>query len=449
MNRNFSFRIGALIFLLAASSVLTGYLIAAKGSVGLTVFSAIAAVFFAINLVTYINLTNKRISFFFDAVRNDDSNLSFPTGSGNRSLRELYRSMTRVNDQIKQLKIENRQQEQYFSILIEHLATGIVIFDSKGFIEHANSAARRLLSTDVLTHLKQIERKDRKLFQAINDIKPSQNRLVSLQTEQGELQLSLKATIFTKGDESLTILSLNDIRNELDEKELDSWIRLIRVLMHEIMNSITPITSLSDSLTAILKKEDRILMPTEVDEKLISTVVQGLSVIKEQGKGLTSFVDSYRKLTRVPEPVKKNFRIADLLTRIKILYRSLDNSSTAEFITELKYPDQEVFADENLISQVLINLLKNAIEANTGNPSARIALVSDLSEDDHVLLRVLDNGPGIQPENLDKIFIPFFTTRQDGSGIGLSISRQIMRIHGGSLRVKSIPGAETEFCITV
>ena len=208
-----------------------------------------------ISLILFLDSTNKKISFFFDAVRNDDSNLTFPTNIKNKSLKDLYHNMTKVSQQIQQLKIENRQQEQYFQLLLEQLAVGIITFNSKGFILQANSSAKKLLTIDVLTHLKQIERVNQILFETILNIRPSEQRLVTYTSSGGEIQLSLKASSFKERDEELTILSIQDIKSELDEKELDSWFKLIRVLMHEIMNSITPITSLSESLIQIFSKE--------------------------------------------------------------------------------------------------------------------------------------------------------------------------------------------------
>jgi nitrogen fixation/metabolism regulation signal transduction histidine kinase len=339
--------------------------------------------------------------------------------------------MNRVNHQIQQLKIENRQQEQYFRTLLEHLAAGIITYNDKGFILHANSSAKKLLSIDVLTHLQQIERKDHKLFETINSIKPFERKLIAVTAEAGDIQLSLKATSFKTNENELVILSIQDIKNELDEKEIESWMKLIRVLMHEIMNSITPITSLSESLSNIYSTGGKPILPEQVNVKTIATTLQGLNVIKEQGRGLMSFVESYRKLTRVPEPEKKFFKVADLMSRVHILYNSL-----------------EIYADQNLISQVLINLLKNALEANENNSNGQIRIIVNEGLNSHHEICVIDNGPGINEENIDEIFVPFFTTRQNGSGIGLSISKQIMRVHGGNLKVRSLPGKETVFCLS-
>jgi two-component system, NtrC family, nitrogen regulation sensor histidine kinase NtrY len=224
--------------------------------------------------------------------------------------------------------------------------------------------------------------------------------------------------------------------------------KLIRVLMHEIMNSITPITSLSESLSNIYSAEGEPVSPEQITVSTINTTLRGLNVIKEQGKGLMSFVESYRKLTRVPEPDKKKFKVADLISRVQILYSSLDKSSSVELSVSLKDPCLEIFADQNLISQVLLNLVKNALEANENNPDAKIRIVSEVDINNRPEICVLDNGPGISEEHIDEIFVPFFTTRQNGSGIGLSISKQIMRVHGGNLKVRSTPWKETVFCLS-
>jgi two-component system, NtrC family, nitrogen regulation sensor histidine kinase NtrY len=436
------------VTLILIFSLLTGYFVFEVKSFRFTVILFIVIIGLTFSLISYLNSTNRKIRFFFDSVRNDDSNLYFPIDERDSTFSELYASMNKVNRQIQQLKIENRQQEQYFQILLEHIATGIITYNEKGFIMHANSSAKRLLSTEVLTHLQQIERIDRKLYHTILNIKPLERRLVAINSEQGVIQLSLKATSFGISNKESVILSIQDIKNELDEKELESWLKLIRVLMHEIMNSITPITSLSESLSNLYFINGQLIPPEQVTSKDITTTLQGLNVIKDQGRGLMSFVDSYRKLTRIPEPEKKYFRVAELLNRVQILYNSLEKSESINLLVSMKNPDLEIFADQNLISQVLINLLKNALEANENNPDGKIKILAGVDSNQHPEVCVIDNGPGISESSLEEIFVPFFTTKQKGSGIGLSISRQIMKVHGGNLKARSVPGQETIFCLS-
>ena len=436
------------VSLIAALSVLLGYLIFEEQSIRFSIICLATVIILTISLIYYLNRTNKNIRYFFDSVRNDDSNLSFSVDKMSGSLRELHNSMNSVNHQIQQLKIKNRQQEQYFQKILEHLATGIITYNDKGFINHANSAAKRLLSLDVLTHLQQIARIDKKLYLIIKDLKPFERHLVAVNTKQGEIQLSLKSTSFGSDDNELIILSIQDIKHELDEKEVDSWMRLIRVLMHEIMNSITPITSLSESLSNIYHSGDKPIEPEEVTERTIATTLQGLKVIKEQGKGLMGFVESYRKLTRMPKPEMKSFKVSDLYSRVKVLTDLLEKGINTEIYFHLENSDLAIYADENLISLVLINLIKNAVEANEKNPECKITINAGFDPNHKPEICVSDNGPGISKENLEEIFIPFFTTRENGSGIGLSVSKQIMGVHGGTLKVRSIPDKETVFCLS-
>ena len=446
--RNFYVNLLLRLISIVALAIIAGYVLATTESVLIIVICTLMIVLLIISTVSYLNTTNEKIRFFFDAVRNDDSNLSFPVNKGNRALSELYTSMNKVNMQIQQLKIENSQKEKYFSELIEHLATGIITFNSKGFILNANSAAKRLLSTDNLTHLQQIEHNNFRLYQAISNIKPFKQKLISFPSTPGNIQLTLKASSVKAGNEELIIVSINDIKNELDEKELDSWLKLIRVLMHEIMNSLTPIISLSENLTHIFNNKGKAVSPDDVTQDTIANTIQGLSVINEQVKGLMSFVESYRRLTRIPEPEKKYFKINDLFKRVHVLYKSLENNERMELSVNTGNPDLEIFADENLITQVIINLLKNAIQANENNPEGTIRISCSTDNAGHAKICVADNGPGISEDKIEEIFVPFFTTRKEGTGIGLSISKQIMRVHGGNLTVRSKPGKETIFCLT-
>ena len=448
ISRNLYFQIISRVMLMVILALATGWSVTVKASVFLALVCLFFEVLVVINLINYLNTTNRRMSYFLESVQNNDSTLLFPTNITSKSIRELYEGLNKVNGQIQQLKIESQQREQYFQTLLEHVATGIVTFNSKGFILHANSAAKKMLSVEVLTHIHQLERINRNLFQAVLNIKPFEQKLVTVVTGRGTIELSLKASSFKTNHDELILLSIQDIRNELDEKELDSWMKLIRVLMHEIMNSIAPITSLSESLSNYFTIEGRPAVPEEIDEKTILTTIRGLNVIKEQGNGLMHFVESYRKLTRLPKPDKKLFKVADLVNRIKVLYFSLENSDKVKLTVSLNPPEMELFADENLVSQVLLNLLKNAVEANRNNPEARILLVAGYTVTNRSEICVIDNGPGIPEEIIEQIFVPFFTTRENGSGIGLSLSRQILRLHGGSIQARSVPNKETIFCLS-
>ncbi|HET6555773.1 MAG TPA: ATP-binding protein [Prolixibacteraceae bacterium] len=434
--------------LIVSASVWEGWMIANGYSMGLIVLCLLFIVAVTMNLLHYVDSTNRKISYFLESVQNNDSALSFPSEVTHRPVLKIYHGLKKVNEQIQQLKIESRQQEQYFQTLLEHVGTGIVTFNQKGFVFHANTAAKKMLGVEVLTHINQLEKVSVSLLQSVKNIQPFERKLVPVTSERGAIQLSLKATSFKARDNELTLLSIQDIRNELDEKELDSWMKLIRVLMHEIMNSIAPITSLSESLCKYFMVDDRPALPSEVNEATIRATLRGLNVIREQGNGLMLFVESYRKLTRLPVPDKKRIRFDDLGNRIKVLYSSLENSDRVKLTVSTHPAEMEIYADENQISHVLINLVKNALEANENNPEGHIHLWAGYNAVHLSEIRVSDNGPGIPAEILEQIFVPFFTTREKGSGIGLSLSRQIMRLHGGSLQVRSTPGKETIFSMT-
>lgn len=446
--RNFYFQVVLRTFIVVLVSVSIGWLISSEKPVSLVFVAGCIDILTIFWLIQFLNSTNRKISYFLESVQNDDSTLTIPKNITDKAILGIYDGLNKVNYQIQRLKIESRQQEQYFETLLEHVATGILTYNSTGFVLHANSSAKKMFGVEVLTHLNQLERVNRNLFQTIKNIGPFEQRLVSVTSERGMVQLSLKSTSFKVKNDELILLSIQDIRNELDEKELDSWMKLIRVLMHEIMNSIAPITSLSESLCNFFTVDGRPALPDELSESKIQATLRGLSVIKEQGNGLMLFVESYRKLTRLPKPDKKLFRFEDLATRIKVLYSSLENSQLVKLLVTINPPELELFADENLISQVLLNLTKNALQANERNPDGRIQIIAGINHDRRLEVRVIDNGPGISDDILEQIFVPFFTTKENGSGIGLSLSRQIMRLHGGSLQARSVPGKETVFSMT-
>jgi two-component system, NtrC family, nitrogen regulation sensor histidine kinase NtrY len=445
ISRNLYYQLIFRTMIIVLLALLSGFLVAVNAPHLFVFFCLMVDAVVVINLIHYLNSTNRKLSYFLDSVQNEDSMLSFPTNIADKPTRELFVGLNKVNKQIQELKIESRQQEQYFQTLLEHVGTGILTYNSKGFVLHANSSAKKMLAVEVLTHISQLERINKNLLLAVRDIKPFEQKLVSFATEKGTIQLSLKATSFKTKDNELTLLSVQDIRNELDEKELDSWMKLIRVLMHEIMNSIAPITSLSETLCKYYQPDDSPVLPEKVNSGMIQTTIKGLNVIRERGNGLMQFVESYRKLTRLSKPEMKPFKVPDLFDRMKILFASLENSEKANLSIQVNPPGLELLADENQISQVLINLLNNALLAIADKPDGRIQLISGFNSDHHTEIRVIDNGSGIPVEILEQIFVPFFTTRENGSGIGLSLSRQIMRLHGGSLQVRSVPGKETAF----
>ncbi len=447
MNRSFLLHILIRIVLIAGVAFGIGWALFSGLTVLISIALFLALISLIINLIHYQNSVNERISYFFEAIKNEDFSQAFPIQKGDKIIQNLNQSLHEINRKIQQIKIENHQQEQYFRALIEHVATGILTYDDRGFVIHANSTLKKMLGLEQFTHLKQLEKVDDSLLHALKQIQQQDRKLVTFNGKQGKVNVSIRASSFKNKDQVLTLLSVQDINRELDEKELDSWMRLIRVLTHEIMNSIAPVTSLSESLSSFFQKDGQAISPDEVNEKMISTTIRGLDVIKEQGRGLITFVESYRKLTRLPKPKKKLIRVHDLLEKMLLLNKTQHQDSSIQLKISMESPELMIHADEKMISQVLLNLIKNSREALVGKENARIDLLAGWNKNGQVEVCVKDNGPGIPKELLDEIFVPFFTTRENGNGIGLSLSRQILRLHSGSLRVRSVPHKETLFCM--
>ncbi|MEZ5070717.1 MAG: ATP-binding protein [Bacteroidales bacterium] len=435
--------------------------------------------------VRFLNRVNRRLFFFFDAIRNEDASLTFPAEEAGTLERELQEALTRVNGQIRRIYEDNLRQEQYFQALLEHAATGMFTFNTRGFILHSNRQARQLLGLEPFTHLSQLESLDPRLHRTVAAIRPHEQRLCALRSTREVVQLLMKASAFQSGGEELMLLSVQDIRNELEEKEIDSWRKLIRVMRHEIMNSVTPITSLSESLQGYFREGERVKEPGQIDQRTIDTTLGGLELIHDQARGLFRFVESYREMTRLPEPEKAPFPVAPLLENLRLLAQSFPHAGRVQLNCSCDPEDLLLEADEKQISQVLVNLVKNAYQAlaeredmgNTegarkpegapgpeiaggpevqGGPEVagkskgtqasevpRVTVRAFLNEEARPEIHIRDNGPGIPEDLLDKVFIPFFTTREKGSGIGLSLSRQILQAHGGSLKIDSAPGRET------
>jgi len=415
---------------LAVSALLMGWLFFDLHSLILGITMAFIFVIQVTELIAFLNRTNQKIAFFFDAIQNDDSTLRFPENTSGKSLKELNASLNRVNDLIKNVKFELQEQEQYFKTILEHVSVGIIVYNEKGNIFLSNTAARNLLNYETLTHINQLMRVDNNLFSAIKELQPGDQKLVSFSSKTGLKQLSVKSTWFKTGSESLQLIAIQDIKGELETKELESWIKLIRVLTHEIMNTVAPITSLSQTILGYYKNLDGGLP----SEKIIGNTVKGLEVINERGAGLISFVETYRKLTRIPPPDKMPVKAEQLFDNTITL---INMEAGNEKITI----SREV--DRKQISQVLINLVKNSLEALKDSEEGHIKIEGRINRASRVQITVSDNGPGIPEELMDKIFIPFFTGRESGSGIGLSLSRQIMMLHGGSLKMVSEPGKLT------
>jgi len=400
------------------------------------------------NLIRFINHTNRKIAYFFESIKNEDFTLRFPEQVHVKSLNELNKSLNMLNEKIQEVHLKNQAQEKYYQEILKQADIGILTFNKKGHILFANSKMERLLNYKPLNHIKQLNQIDKKLYDLFSDLKPFERKLVQLTNERERKQIAVKSTLLSLNNEKLLLVVAQDIHKELDEKETDSWIKLIRVLTHEIMNTITPITSISDSLIKYYKVDNEILDINNIDDNTIKNTVKGLEVIKEQGKNLMEFVMSYRSFLNLPAPDKTLISAKRLLDKVMGLMEHEVKNKNITFEVEIEPADLKFFIDEKQISQVLINLIKNAIQSFEKKDEGKIKITTGINLQRNKFIQVFDNGSGISKDIIDQIFIPFFTTKEKGSGIGLSLSKQILRLHGGSLSVKSIPNKETWFTLT-
>ena len=411
------------------------------------VASLILLIVLVVFLIKYLNQTNLKIAYLFESLKNEDFTLRFPEETNPKSLNQLHKSLNKVNNLIRETQIKNKSQESYYQEILKQAKIGILTLNNKGHILFSNPTAKKLLNCNQLNHIRQLEKVDEKLFDFLNNLKPFERKLFQLTNERETVQLVIKCTEVVLNKEALKLITIQDINNELDEKETDSWMKLIRVLTHEIMNTITPITSISQSILNYYKTEDGILPVAQINEDLIKNTVKGLEVIKNQGNDLMSFVQSYRSILNVPNPDKKIIDVTNLLEKVKVLASQESGFDTISFQIKNTSKNFEIFADEKQIMQVLINLSKNALQSLQEKEGGIIELISGITTNNEKYIMVKDNGPGISQELIAQIFVPFFTTKSYGSGIGLSLSKQIMQIHGGALKVYSVPFKETSFTL--
>jgi nitrogen fixation/metabolism regulation signal transduction histidine kinase len=398
-------------------------------------------------LVNQVNKTNSDLEKFFSSVQDHDSSVRFSENTKNDSFRKLHDRMNTLNTIIQNVKIQNERTSQFLQSIVDHVDIGLLSFDMNGNIEIYNRAAKRYFDVQQAHQLSSLKTSNDEIFKIINTIKPGQEILHKIKTDNILQSILVKATELKFESNVIKLVSFQDITNELDKKELESWQRLIRVLTHEIMNSISPITSLTSVISGYFKKkEDDNPIPLElIDSQIVSKTLSGLNTIEETGKGLLDFVDKYRSLTSLPKPDLSKFPIDNLFGKCKLLMES-NISNKIKIISNVNPEDIALVADYAQVEQILINLIKNAIEALSGKKNGTIHLKAFYA-DDVTIIQVVDNGIGISGDIIEDIFVPFYTTKKNGSGIGLSLSKQIMQNHDGTISVNSAPDKGSEFTL--
>ena len=375
--------------------------------------------------------TNEKLTYMLDSLENDDLNFRFR--EVNFFSVSLNRTLNRLRGIYEKRRGELKEQEQFYAHMMENVQTGILVLDSSGRILFYNNFAKNLLGMESLAHARQLRRLDDRLYNAFMNVTQADPLKASWYNESSQVNILLNASNATVKGKEVKIVSFNNIDPQLSENQQESWSKLTRVLTHEIMNTITPIVSLSDTLNKCAQQDG-------LDENYISA----LETISASSKGLLGFVDSYRSLTRVAAPIRKSFMVSELVERVFQLAAPYTEPAGVQTSFVEKTPDVLLWADENQISQILLNLVKNAVQA--GATLVEISVSLDYLE--NTIIEVSNNGTPISRESQEEIFIPFYTTKQEGTGIGLSLSRQIMRLHGGTLTLSRSDAAATVFVLT-
>ena len=402
------------------------------------------------SLIRYVEKTNRDLTRFLESIQHADFSQTFSGNGLGSSFDKLKQAFNRVVDEFRRIRTEKEEHFRYLQTVVQHVGIGLVAFQENGNIELINTAAKRLLRVPRLRNLRDLESLSKPLVETLFQLKSGGKELVKVQNKDELLQIAVYATEFRIRQQTVTLVSIQNIRSELEEKEMEAWQNLIRVLTHEIMNSVTPIASLASTVNEILAKEDGSAAPqsaTQVKTEAREDMRGAIQTIQKRSEGLLHFVDAYRNLTRIPKPTLQIFPILELFERVKHLMQAQIADNSIRYSDNTEPERLELTGDPELIEQVLINLLMNSIQAVRGQRDAIIELSARIDERSRVVIQVKDNGPGLLEEALDKVFIPFFTTKEGGTGIGLSLSRQIMRSHRGTITVHSRPHDETVFSL--
>jgi two-component system, NtrC family, nitrogen regulation sensor histidine kinase NtrY len=439
------------VFIRITAIVVSTFLLAYNYAKGTPFFVTIALLivlgFLVIDLMKNLDQTKEDFSSFLDSLKFDDFSFSFKTTNTSEPVQELHSKLNEAMNKLRELRKEKDAEFQYMKNIVQYVGIGLITFKTDGGIQLCNAAAKKLLKVNNISNIKELVTVDNRLPEVLQNLRTGGRELLRINQDGDIIQLAIYAIELNLRGEEIKLISLQNIQSELEEKEMEAWQNLVRVLTHEIMNSVTPISSLA----GIVEEELQEKLNTEGDAILakdqLSDMHLSLQTISRRSEGLISFIKEFRNLAQVPKPKLSEFPVKPLLEEIAVLHKKELNDK--QISLEIKAEPQELnlTADRAMIEQVLVNLVKNAIQAFDEEQNKSIVLYAYQNENGAASISIKDNGQGIEQEVLERIFIPFFTTKKTGSGIGLSLSRQIMRQHQGSISVKSDIRKGTEFLL--
>ena len=446
--KRFYFIVITRVLLIVASIFLFVFLVTVARHEVSSIILGLLIVFQVYLLITFVNRTNTKLIQFFNSIKYSDFSSSFSDKSMGKSFESLSKSFNEVIEEFKKHRAEKEENYNYLQTVVQHVNIGIICFDSNGDVDLYNNAAKRILKKNLIRNINDLYAVKDELPETLLKMRAGDKILIKIFTEDELKQLSFYATEFRMRGKEFVLVAFYDIHAELEQKEIESWQKLIRVLTHEIMNSITPISSLASTVTDILIDDtsDKHILH-KLDDDDVENIENALQTIQRRSEGLLNFVDIYRNLTRIPQPNFRYFPVKEAFDRAEQLLRQRIDDLNIKCECKVYPEDLKLTADPDLIDQVIINLILNAIDAVKSGQNPEVSLVAYNNQNNHTIIEVADNGTGIKPDIIDKIFMPFFTSKKDGSGIGLSLSRQIMHLHKGSISVKSKTDEGTVFTL--
>lgn len=433
------------IGILSGTLLALGFFLFGKGDFWFTLLFTVLAVYQIKQLIKELDSSNQNIASFLDSIRFDDLSATFKTDSHDPSVQRLHKELNEAITNLRNTRKEKDADLLFFKNIVTHVGIGLLVFKENGKIEIINSAARKMLRVNRIDTIRDLSDVSEALVDVFTKLRTGGRELMRLKIGEDFLQLSIYAIELTLRNENLKLVSLQNIQSELEEKEMEAWQNLVRVLTHEIMNSVTPISSLSDMVEEDLGKHLERNGEQPVQREQLEDIHLSLKTISKRSEGLINFVKEFRSLAMVPKPRMVDIELKSLMEELSQLHKKEMADGNIQLSIQVKPSNLFIHADKGQIEQVVINLIKNAMQAFDRPDNRVIEVVAYQNDKLRTVISVKDNGTGIDPEALEKIFIPFFTTKKNGSGIGLSLSRQIMRQHKGSLTVKSTVGQGTEF----
>lgn len=410
-------------------------------------FLGVLIVFQVILLIRYINRSNVFLERFLIYLKENNTSINFSGSLKDSPFKDLSVYFNEINSIIRNAKIEKENQYLFLQYIFDHVNIGLIAFEHNLNVQLINKAAKKTLNLKSLSSLESLNSINTTLYTTINELKPGEQKVVPVQIAQQNLQLSVKLSQFKLLDQEIRLISLQDIKAELDHKEVESWQKLNRVLTHEIMNSVSPIIGLAQSVSKLLKKNNEVKNLNELTTETIKQTVQSLNIIEERSQGLNDFVQKFRSITKNIKPEPQIVKVEELFEDLTLFMFETFKKNNIQYNYIIEQENMELFVDRKLLEQVIINLLKNSIEAFSNQQEKIIKLIARLNENGQKIIEVIDYGDGIAPDEMNLIFTPFFSTKETGSGIGLSLSKNILNQQGYNIDVRSKPQVETVFTL--